>query len=77
MKVHKICLNTSYKVGDMAQKFLPSCRKELDYEVLYKIGIPGCVLEPVLSNIVVVKRSRSKQERFFELILFFAGRPLA
>jgi hypothetical protein len=56
----------------MAQEFLPSCRKELDYEVLYKSGIPRCVLEPVLSNIIVVKRSCSR-ERFFALIIFFAG----
>lgn len=28
-----ICHNSSYNLGDMAQKFLPSYRKWLDYEV--------------------------------------------
>lgn len=28
------CHNSSYNLGDMAQKFLPSYRKWLDYEVI-------------------------------------------
>ncbi|ESU31601.1 hypothetical protein G3A_15725 [Bacillus sp. 17376] len=34
MKLNLInCHNSSYNLGDMAQKFLPSYRKWLDYEV--------------------------------------------
>jgi hypothetical protein len=41
----------SYNIGDMAQKFLPSCRERLDYDVE---GL-ACLNKPPLLYMTAVK----------------------